>query len=167
MKSITAYRKGDRIEPRSMAAALEIRRLPEGLPLRVTVSQRRNGRYHRLVFAMFSLVAEALSNGPAAKAKWDTEDVLRNVKVALGYADLDAMTARQVAAYGLPAGTQAYVATPQSVAFDKMGEDEFGAFARAAADYIAGHLCPYIRDSPEWPQVAEILDQMQGRKTAA
>lgn len=163
MKTATMYRKGDRLEPRSMAAALEIRRLPEGLPLRITASQRRNGRYHRLVFAMLSLVAEALNNGPAAKVKWDTEDVLVNVKVALGYANISAMTANQAAQYGLPGG---WIATPQSVAFDKMGEDEFGTFAQAAAEYIATKLCPWIEQSPQWPDVAEILGQMMGKAAA-
>jgi hypothetical protein len=167
MATFYAYREGQKLVPRSLAAALEIERLPVETALRVKAVKPRSGKYHRLILGLCSLVAEALNNGPSKTIEpWDTESVLRNIKVALGDVEIAPMTARQKAKFGIPADEKAYIAVTGSISYRSRDQKAFDEWSEKAMEYIANDLCPYIQESPEWVQIANILMMMDKLEAA-
>jgi hypothetical protein len=65
MPTAWVRRRGETLIPASAEHVGEIERLPQGVALRADVRQPRNGKHHRMVWALFSAVADALNDGPA------------------------------------------------------------------------------------------------------
>lgn len=148
-----ARRQGSVIVPNSQSSAIEMEKLPERVVFRVEAKVPRNGKHHRLVFALFSLTAQALNDGPAPSATaWDAEGVARLVKIATGHVEIFKLRPADAKRYGTDVGI-----TPKSISYDKMDQTQFGQFADAAMHYIRTELCPYIESSPYWPDIAQII----------
>lgn len=137
-------RKGQTLIPASAAEACQIERLPVGKPLRVQVAVPRGSKFHRLTWAFFNLVAEALNAGPSA-APWRAFDVKAHLLVATGHC-------REIKA----GGRVGFV--PISTAFEAMTQDEYGKWFDAALLYVRDHLCRWIQDSDEWPEIVKIME---------
>lgn len=142
---------GKALIPNSKAAQIELDRLPRGIPLSVDPKQRRNGKFHRLAFAFFTYVADALSNGPTAK-EWTAEDVLTHIKLATGHVETVRLSTRDRERLGVD-----FAALPKSISFSAMDEDEFGRFMERAFDYVRCDLCRWISDSEHWPEIMQIM----------
>lgn len=158
MATFYARRSGAYISPISRASALEMEHLPEGVVFRVVAKVPRNGRHHRLIWALFSLTAAALNDGPAPSAKaWTAEDVARMVKIATGHVETFKLPRAAAQRYGTDTGI-----LPASISYDAMDQAAFGRFADAAMDYIRGDLCPYIEDSDYWQEIAKMVSAYGG-----
>jgi hypothetical protein len=163
MPTFYARRQGSMIVPNSRAAAVEMERLPERVVFRVDAKVPRKGKHHRLVWALFSLTAAALNDGPAPSAKtWGAEDVAEFVKLATGHVDTFRLRPADAKRYGTSVGIR-----PASISYDKMDEAEFGRFSDAAMGCIRTELCPYIEDSPQWAEIAQIIDASRPSEAAA
>lgn len=154
MPTVSVIRSGEVLRACNRQSAVLLAALPEGRPLVGSLGQRRNGKFHRLIFSILGHVAEALNAGPLGGA-WTADTVLDNVKLATGRAVARPATARERAQYAMPAGSMVLV--PASVSFAAMDEDQFSAFARESVEYVAGELCPYLRSAPQWPLIVELL----------
>lgn len=159
MPTVSVIRTGDILRACNRHSAVLVSQLPENTPLVGDLRRRRNGRFHRLIFAIFGHVADALNAGPLG-GEWTADSVLDNVKLATGRAVSRPATTRERSQYAMPAGSMVLI--PASVSFAAMGEAEFGSFAHEAVDYIAGELCPYLRAAPQWGQIVELLRHAGG-----
>jgi hypothetical protein len=154
MPTVSVIRAGETLRACNRHSAVLLSHLPEHVPLVGELRQRRNGRFHRLIFSIFGHVAEALNAGPLG-GTWTADDVLTNVKLATGRAVARPASARERTLYAMPAGSMVLI--PASVSFAAMDETAFSGFAREALDYIAGDLCPYLRAAPQWGEIVELL----------
>lgn len=143
MPTFWALRKGQVLVPASKAAAMEMERIPEGKAVKVEAVQPRNGKFHRLMWSLYTYVASALNDGPSNK-HWTPEDVSIHVKLATGHTKPIKL-----------AGQTYYV--PESISYAAMDQIAFSAFAEAAMQYIRDDLCPWIMDSEHAPQIAAIV----------
>lgn len=150
MPKFFARRRGHTLVPISKASALEMERIPEGVEVRVEAVRQRNGKHHRMIWALFSYTASALNDGPTPQA-WTAEDVAEHLKIATGRVEEIRLTGAMAKRYG-PVAFR-----PASISYSAMDETEFSAFADAAVDYIRTQLCPWIEASEHWPQVQEII----------
>lgn len=143
--SLYIQRRGHTLIPASGPEALDLEKLPEGRLLRCDVVQPRprNGGFHRLSWALFGQIAEALNHGPHT-APWTAEDVKDNLLVATGHC-------REVTVRG----KTGFV--PKHTNFGAMDQQEYGRFVDAAMIYVRDDLCRWIEDAPNWPDIAEIL----------
>lgn len=163
MPTFYARRHGHSIVPNSRAAALELDRLPEGKVFRVDARVPRNGKFHRLIWALFSLTAAALNDGPAPSAKaWTPEDVAEFIKLSTGHVETFRLRPADAKRYGTDIGIR-----PASISYDKMDDTEFSRFADAAMACIRDELCPYIEASPYWSEIAKIIDAYRMDEAAA
>ena len=151
MTVLFAKSTGAALVPTSRAAALEMEKLPRGVPLRIEAKQPRNGKQHRLFWAFCALVADALNDGPTA-SQWDAERVATHLKLATGHVETVRLSARDAARLGVD-----YAAIPKSISFAAMDGDAFGKFMDAAFVYVRDHLCRWISDSAHWPDIQVIL----------
>jgi len=142
---------GRTLRPSNKAAAIEVEKLARGVPLKVDPKQPRNGKFHRMAFALFTYVADALNDGPTA-TDWDAERVLTHVKLATGHVETLKLSRRDRERLGVE-----YAALPKSISFAAMDEQAFGAFMDAAMRYIRDDLCRWIEDSEHWPEIQAIL----------
>lgn len=154
MPTISVIRQGHILRPCTKVSAALVEALPENVPLIGELRRRRNAKFHRLIFGILGQVAEALNAGPLG-GDWNADSVLDNVKLATGHALARPANARERQFYQMPLGSMVLV--PASVSFAAMDEDQFSAFAREAVDYVARDLCPYLRQSPQWPVIVELL----------
>lgn len=152
MPTFYARRKGDVLVPQSAAARLEFDRLPFDAPLRCEVTQPRNGKFHRLAWALAALLADAINQGPGATMAVGAEDVMRMFKIATGHVDLVRLTPRDAARLKVT-----HVALPRSISFAAMDEEAFGRFMAAAFAYVADDMAGWLSESPTWPQIEELL----------
>jgi len=125
--------------------------IPEGARLRVTVEEDRNGKFNSLFHLLLGKVATAVNRGPA---KTSIDDLKKWVKIKRGwYRVVDLPT---------PGPRGETVAVDYlSTAFHAMGEGEFHRFASDACDLIASELAPWITQSPEWPEIHQILSSIR------
>ena len=142
---------GRALWPTSKAAAMEIERLPRGVPLSVEPKQRRNGKQHRLFWAFATYVAAALNDGPTAK-EWTQEDVVTHLKLATGHVQTVRLSGKDRQRLGVE-----YAALPASISFAAMDGDAFSRFMDAAFIYVRDDLCRWIEGSDNWPEIEAIL----------
>ena len=133
------------------AAQIELEKLPRGVPLKVEVSQPRNGKQHRLFWAFCALVAECINDGPIG-GTWDGERVATMLKLATGHVETVKLSRKDAARLGVE-----YAALPRSISFAAMDGTAFGAFMDAAFIYVRDELCPWIQDAPAWAEIEIIL----------
>lgn len=156
MATVWLQRRGQALIPASAAEAAQVEALPEGAALRCEVKQPRNGKHHRLMWLLFTAVANALNDGPAPSAKpWTAEDVADAVKIATGHAEKRLASGRECRALDVPRG--AYVIRPASISYGAMDEAAFRVFAQAACDFIGGELCPYWLEAENAVDVIRLL----------
>lgn len=102
-----------------------IQRFPENKPLRVDVRQPRSLPHHRFFFAALQKVCEATG-------LWDdVEDLLWAIKFHMKMFDEVVISA-----------DGKVTLRPRSIAWDKMDQAEFRAFADRAFEVIATDICP-------------------------
>lgn len=138
-------RTGQALWPASAAEAPQVERLPAGKALRATVVLPRNGKFHRLSWAFFNLLADALNSGPQA-APWGPEDVKAYLLAATG-------RARPLRVSG------ALAMVPVSTRFEAMDQPTYQRFMVDAWTYTATDLAPWIKAAPQWPEIRGILAQ--------
>lgn len=156
MALIWLQRRGQFFHPASAREASQVESVPEGVALRAEIKRPRNGKHHRLIWALFTSVADALNDGPVpTPAPWTPEKVAELCKLATGHADKRLATARECAANGVPKGS--YVVIPASISYAAMDETAFARFAQAAVDWIAADLCPWWRASESADGVLDLL----------
>lgn len=107
--------------------------------LRLEYSSPRNGKHHRLLFALINLVTEN-SEIYDTKAK-----ALVGIKLATGYFDLVADPT-----------TGEIIKIPDSIAFENMPQEDFDVFYSRAIDGILHHILPHIERS----QAERLIDMI-------
>ncbi len=121
-----------------------------GERLRISVDRDRNGKFSALYHVMLGKLANAINRGPA---QTDIDQLKEWVKYKRGWFDLVERTFE---------GKTREVIKFRSTAFAKMPEGEFHKFAVDTCELIRDELAPYIGNSPEWWEIAIILDKIQG-----
>ncbi len=154
MTTLFVQSTGSALVPVSRAAQIALGSLPRGVPLKVEPKQPRNGKFHRMAWAFFTYVAEALNDGPAG-AHWTPEDVKNDLLVATGHAKMRPLSGGERRRLNAPAGS--VVAVPKSISFSAMDQAEFSAFMEAAMLYVRDDLCRWIEGSPHWDEIGAIL----------
>lgn len=142
--------------PNSRAAAIAIEQLPKNVHLKVDPKQPRNEKFHRLAWAFFQLVADALRDGPAP-GRWSAEDVKDDLLIATGFCKTRPMSKRERERNNVPSETIAYVSKPASISYASMDNAEFGDFMEASFSYVFNELAPWIRDSDHWSEIQTIV----------
>lgn len=145
---------GHSLTPASKAAQIAMEHLPRGVPLRIEPKQPRNGKFHRMAWAFFTYVAEALNDGPAG-AHWTPDDVKDDLLVATGHAKVRPMSGSERRRWNAPQG--AIVAVPKSISWSSMDEVAFSRFMAGAMTYVRDELCVWIEESPHWSEIESIL----------
>lgn len=152
MAMLWMRREGEyRLAAASRADALNLARMKKFVRLRVEVKEPRSGKFHRLIWQTFTLVAEALNAGPSTRSDWTAEDVADLAKLATGRGRVLPAPPR------VPAPT---IFIPASISYAAMDQAEFDAFARAFFDYIED-LAPWLQASPQWAEIQAILSEVE------
>lgn len=133
---------GQSLAPLSRADALKIEDLSGEFCAKL--SKPRNGKHHRLMWALWTYVAKALNDGPTPR-EWTADDVCLHCKVALGLTDPVKIKGQTVE-------------VPRSISFAKMDQEAFSRFAEQVMEYVAGDLCPWIHGSEHWAEIQVILE---------
>jgi len=150
MATFWAISTGRCLVPASKASAIEMDRLPRGPAIRVDAVQPRNGKHHRLIWALYSYVANALNDGPTSR-HWTAEDVSTHVKIATGHV-MPISVAGQV--YHMP----------KSISYAAMAQEDFAIFADRAMQYIRDDLCPWLMESEHAPEIMQIVMEYGGNR---
>lgn len=156
MTTIFCKSDGAALIPQSKAALIALFNLPRDVSLKVVVTRPRNTKFHRLAWALFTYVAEALNNGPAG-SHWTPESVKDDLLVATGFCKSRPMSAPERRRHNVSPNQVAIVSIPESISFGSMDESKFGQFMAASMLFIATDLCPWIEGSPHWADIQEIL----------
>ncbi|MDF1685321.1 MAG: hypothetical protein P1U50_00915 [Parvibaculaceae bacterium] len=151
------YRNGG-LFPISKAGRLELEALHVGSEYFVEAKKKRNGKFHRLYWAMCTLIAEALNGGPGNRT-WDSSAVDSTLKIATDHCELIELTETARLNLSLPAGMIPIGVKPCSISFAKMDETQFSAFVQDCMNYVRTTLAPWIEDAPEWRDVRDILTE--------
>lgn len=153
MTVIYARREGHAFVPYSRASAFAMEELPVGVPLKLDATQPRNPRRHRLYWALMTLTARALNDGPTP-VRWTAEDVSQNVKIATGHVEVMRLRPADAKRYGTDT-----VLKPKSISFAAMGDEEFAPFMEDAFNYIRDHLAPWISGSDYYGDILGIVGE--------
>ena len=147
---------GSTLTPASKAAQIAMEHLPRGVELKIEPKQPRNGKFHRMSWAFFTYVADALNDGPVNEP-WQPDDVKDDLLVATGHCKIRPMSRAERARNNIPEGAKAFRSIPTSISWSAMDEVAFSRFMEAAMVYVRDDLCPWIEDSPHWAQIESIL----------
>lgn len=156
MAHLALKRLGQTLVPANRASALEIEKLPQNTILKGHVVRERSGPYHRMAFAFFAYVADALNQGPT-NHEWDQDSVREHLLNVTGFTDIREMTRIERRRLSIPDAVAAYVAKPKSMSFDSMDQTEFADFMEAAFTYVQTELAPWIEDAESYPQILSIM----------
>lgn len=151
MATFFATSNGMGLFPGSRSAQVELEKLARGTPLKVDVSQPRNGKQHRLFWEFCALVAECINDGPVG-GEWDAERVATLLKLATGHVETVKLSRKDAARLGVE-----FAALPRSISFAKMDGEAFSEFMDAAFIYVRDELCGWISESPSWSEIQTIL----------
>lgn len=107
-----------------------------------------------MLMGMCALVARALNSGPSGD--WDTNSVKEMFKLVTGrYRVIPlprALRTLHPRAIGL---------LPSSIQFSKMPHKERLDMTNEALTFLGNEMAPWLVDTPEWPQIAQITGQME------
>lgn len=131
--------------------------IPEGVRLRISIDQDRNGKFNALFHVMLELVVSAINSGPA---KTDLETLKKWIKLKKGWFDLEPLPSPAIGPNG---ETVSAAIVYRSTSFSKMGEAEFEAFCRDACEMVRSDMAPWIAQAPEWPEIEAIIQQISPR----
>ncbi len=130
MKFLAAKHLGS-LRPVDAAGEEILHRLGNGQLVEIEIRRPRNIRFHRLYFALVTLVWEQLD-----ETRYPTpEDLHEAIKIAAGLR-------RRIV---LPDGTIGFI--PGSIAFHKMDDTEFSAFFDRVCNLVAKHFLPGVTDT--------------------
>lgn len=112
-----------------------------GTFLRMEWSRPRNGKHHRKLFALLTLVAEN------SETYDTTEKALVAIKLVVGHYEpfIDPKTGE-------------LLQMPKSIAYDAMDQDEFDKFYSAAIDGVLRYILPHI-DQVQADRLIEMIIQ--------
>lgn len=149
MPTIWGTRRGDFIYPYARFVPA-LRDMPEDVRLRVKLDTDRNGKFSALYHVMLGMVVDAINRGPAQTT---IDNLKKWVKIQRGW--------YSVIPLPNPTGEGVEHAIEyKSTTFNKMGEREFHEFAVDTCEMIATDLAPWIKESPEWPEIQAIVAQI-------
>lgn len=116
------------LRPTDEAGEAVLRKLKQGQIVKIEITQSRNIKFHRLFWALISLVWENMEGD-----RYPTvEDLAAAIKICAG------LRTR----IELPNGEVGFI--PGSIAFHKMDETEFSKFYDRVCDLIAKHFLPGV-----------------------
>jgi hypothetical protein len=131
------------LRPVDDAGAEALTKLKNGATLSVEVKQPRNGKHHRLYWALVGVVFQNQERYP------DVETLHSALKIAAGIrTEIE-----------LPTGVKGYI--PGSIAFHKMDQLDFSAFYDRVCDLIAKHFLPGVTSA----ELKAEVEQMIGAST--
>jgi len=140
-KQLGAFRPVDE------AGSEALRRIPNGAIVSVELKRPRNIRFHRMYFALVTLVWEQLD-----EQRYPTAEELHSaIKIAAG------LRTR----IELPDGTVGFI--PGSIAFHKMTAAEFDAFYDRVCNLVAKHFLPGVTNA----ELKREVEAMIGTTTTA
>lgn len=114
------------LTPVDTAGEEALRKLKFGDVVTVEVKKPRNGKHHRLYWALVGIVHHN-------QDRYETTEQLHSaIKIAAGHYELLTM----------PNGNEYKI--PRSIAFDKMDQTEFSAFYDRVCDLVAKHFLPGV-----------------------
>lgn len=137
---IWMHRRGHMLVPRAPMDEAAIEGFDLGKPLRVEIRQARNGKRHRLYWAMLALIRENL-DAPIA-----VETLHEAIKVKLGLT------------ITVPMKSGAVV-IPGSIAFDRMSEPQFRTFLDDFVRLVRAEIIPGISNTAFERQALEMLGE--------
>ncbi len=147
----TVKREGMMLIPADRAAEIVFDKLPAGRSVMAELWRPRSIEQHRLAFAFFTLLAEALNNGPG-REQWTQDMVRRRLAVVTGHADLIPLPDKLARQWG-----SRLAVVPRSMSFSSMDADEFSRFLNDALDYVRDELAPWLVGTPQWGELAMLV----------
>lgn len=129
------------LRPADAAGEEALRKLGQGQLVEIELRRPRNVRFHRMYWALVTLVWEQLDEERYPTA----EDLHAAIKIAAG------LRTR----IELPDGTLGFI--PGSIAFHKMSEDDFAAFFDRVCGLVAKYFLPGVTDAELRAEVASII----------
>lgn len=149
MATLWGYRDGYVIRPyRAYCGTLE--QFREGDRVRIQIDKQRGGKFNSLYHVMLGKVADAVNRGPASTS---IKQLKNWVKLKKGWYDVVELPEP------LPTGETTSIEF-RSTSFTDMGESEFNQFAIDTCDLIANDLAPWIKSSPEWGEIRQLLQKI-------
>lgn len=121
--------------------------------LRIVVEKDRNGKFNSLYHLMLSKCVDAINAGPIP-TETDIPKLKRWVKKETGRYDVIRKP-----------GEEPFI-DYHSTDYASMGDDEFIIFARDTCDLIRERLAPWISQSPQWPEIENMLCSIQPAEAA-
>jgi len=129
------------LRPIDQAGEDAMRKIRHDQVVTIEVKRPRNVRFHRMYWALVTLVWEQLDEQRYPTA----EDLHSAIKIAAG------LRTRIV----LPDGTVGFI--PGSTAFHKMTEDDFAAFFDRVCNLISRHFLPGVTNAELRAEVAALI----------
>lgn len=129
------------LRPTDSAGEDALRKLGQGQLVEIELRRPRNVRFHRMYWALVTLVWEQLDEERYPTA----EDLHAAIKIAAG------LRTR----IELPDGTIGFI--PGSIAFHKMTEDDFAAFFDRVCRLISKHFLPGVTDAELRAEVSNMI----------
>lgn len=127
-QSIYLERRGDGLFPADRVSQEKLHKVPAGRPILCRTHSPRNGKHHRLLWAVAQLVAEN-------NEEWTTaEAVVEQLKYGTGHTE--------EARFKLPGGMWISQMKPKSIAYESMAQDEFSEWFERAMDFLFAEMMP-------------------------
>lgn len=136
VKTTTGFIPVDAISAESYA------KIKVGKSVKVSVTESRNLKHHRKMFALLQLV---LDGQPDPHQFISVDDLLQALKVAVGHS----VTAIH---FGKT------IVMPKSISFESMQQDQFEFFYESVIDVILKHILPHTTRQDLDKEVFSILD---------
>lgn len=143
---IYGYRKGYTLVPYKAYCGM-LEKVREGDRVRIVIDSDRNGKFNSLFHVLLSKAVDAINRGPAQTSITSLKNFVKLKKGYYKIVDLPTPT---------PTGETTSVEF-KSTSFHTMGEEEFHQFAVDTCDLIANELATWIKDSPEWGEIKQMV----------
>lgn len=138
------------LRPVDDAGEEALSKIAQGDLVMVEVKRPRNIKFHRMYWALVTIVWQQLD-----EYRYPTADDLHAaIKIAAG------LRTRIV----LPDGTIGFI--PGSIAFNKMSQDDFSAFFDRVCNLIAKHFLPGVTDAELRAEVETLIGATTPRRAA-
>lgn len=127
-QSVYLERKGDALWPTDRVSQEKLRKLPEGRMVLCRTHTPRNGKHHRLLWAVAQLIAENSEQWPTA------ELVVKQFKYGTGHVE--------EVRFMMPGGVWITQVSPASIAYEAMSQDDFSEWFEKAMDFLRIEMIP-------------------------
>lgn len=129
MSSFIAIKKLATLRPVDQSGVDRIAKLREGQQVEIQIKQARNGRQHRLYWAMIGLVYHQQN-------RYATQEQLSNaIKCAVGWCDEIELSSGKV------------MVTPRSISFSNMPQEQFSEFFDKVIELVVTKILPGVSDA--------------------